>query len=125
MTGERARGRLVHRSHWDREGYLPVSRFTLLLVELIDRILDILDTESDYVSFMLDGQAVVLEDYLELRPENARRIEGHIRSGRIVIGPCYVLPEEVLASGEAHIRNFIEGRKVHTSRFQARGDQDG
>ena len=54
---------LVPHTHWDREWYLPQSRFSLILVKLIDRLLDILRTEPDYVSFMLDGQTIAIEDY--------------------------------------------------------------
>jgi alpha-mannosidase len=103
---------LVPHTHWDREWYLSQPQFSLILVRLIDRLLEILESEPDYLSFMLDGQTIALEDYLELKPEAAPAIEAHVRAGRILIGPWFVLPDEVLISGEAHIRNYLLGRRL-------------
>ena len=36
---------------------------------------------------MLDGQTIVLDDYLQMRPENEAVIRQHVQSGRILIGP--------------------------------------
>ena len=36
---------------------------------------------------MLNGQSLVLEGYLEIRPENCSRLEQYIRRGRILTGP--------------------------------------
>ena len=44
------------------------------LVQCIDKLLEILATEPDYMHFMLDGQTIVLEDYLEIRPDRERRL---------------------------------------------------
>ncbi len=103
---------LVPHTHWDREWYLPKPGFSLLLVALVDRLIDILDREPDYRAFMFDGQTIALEDYLELNPDAEARIRRYVEAGRIIIGPWYVLPDEVLISGEAHIRNFLAGRRV-------------
>ena len=40
-----------------------------------------------YPSFELDGQTVILEDYLEVKPENAGRIKKLVEKGRLNIGP--------------------------------------
>jgi alpha-mannosidase len=58
---------------------------------------------------MLDGQTIVLDDYLEVRPEQEERLKKYIRSGRIQIGPWYVQPDEFLVSGESLIRNLQLG----------------
>src|SRR5262249_51813255 len=34
------------------------------------------------------------------------------RSGRVSLGPWYVQPDSLLPSGEAHVRNLLEGRRV-------------
>src|SRR5207237_8847797 len=65
----------------------------------------------DFEGFMLDGQTVVAEDYLEIRPEAREELAGHVRSGRIALGPWYVLPDEFIPSGESLIRNLLLGRK--------------
>ena len=61
---------------------------------------------------MLDGQTVILEDYLEVRPEMKGLLENAISTGRIQIGPWYVLPDENLVSGEAIIRNLERGMAI-------------
>src|SRR5262249_50788613 len=62
--------------------------------------------------FLLDGQTVVLEDYLEIRPEQRGALAEACRAGRIAIGPWYVQPDSLLPSGEALVRNLLEGRRT-------------
>ena len=99
-------------THWDREWYEPFQEFRMWLVELVDDLLDLLERQPAYTCFHLDGQAVVLEDYLRVRPENRDRLVAQMRAGRIVAGPWYVLPDEWLVSGESYIRNVMKGRAV-------------
>ncbi len=103
---------LVSHTHWDREWYEPFQVYRSRLVALVDSLLEILDQEPRFGSFTLDGQAVVLEDYLEIRPKRRPDLEGHIRAGRLHVGPWYVLPDEFLVSGESLIRNLIMGRRL-------------
>lgn len=103
---------VVSHTHWDREWYLPFQLFRLKLVRLVDRLLRILAEDPDYRYFTLDGQAIVLEDYLEVRPEREAEIRAHVQSGRLLIGPWYVLPDEFLVSPEALVRNLLLGRRV-------------
>ena len=103
------RGFIVPHSHWDREWYLTFQQFRFKLVQLVDQVLDILEQDPQFKYFTLDGQTVILEDYLEIRPEERGRIERLIREGRLLIGPWYVLPDEFLVSGEALIRNLQKG----------------
>ena len=103
---------LVCHTHWDREWYLTREEFRLKLVRLLDRVLDLLERDESFASFMMDGQTIALEDYLQIRPENARRLSAAIRSGRLLTGPWYVLPDELIVSGESHVRNYLTGRSV-------------
>lgn len=105
-------GYLIPHTHWDREWYEPFQLFRARLVEVIDAVLEILDTHPDYRRFTLDGQAIVLEDYLEIRPEARERISQQVRSGRLRIGPWFVLADEFLVSPESLIRNLMLGREV-------------
>ena len=100
---------LVPHTHWDREWYQTFQQFRMRLVHAIDRLLDILDRDPAFTHFMLDGQTIVLEDYLEVRPENAERLKNYIHSGRIQIGPWYLQPDEFLVSGESLVRNLQIG----------------
>ncbi len=101
---------IVPHTHWDREWYLPFQRFRYMLVQLVDELLRILQ-DQDYV-FMLDGQTVVLEDYLEIRPERAQELLQRIREGKIAVGPWYLLPDEWLVGGESLIRNLEYSREL-------------
>lgn len=103
---------VVSHTHWDREWYRPFEQFRWQLVRLVDRLISLMDTDPDYRFFMLDGQAVVLDDYLEIRPEREPDLRRLVQQGRIQIGPWYILPDEFLVSGEATIRNMLKGWKV-------------
>ncbi|MBN2150342.1 MAG: hypothetical protein JW839_02735 [Candidatus Lokiarchaeota archaeon] len=103
---------IVSHTHWDREWYLPFEGFRFKLVYTIDKLLKILDDDSRFANFTLDGQSVVLEDYLEIRPQNRPRLEHYLKEGRISAGPFYILPDEFMISPEAHVRNLLLGKRV-------------
>lgn len=100
---------LVSHTHWDREWYHPAERFRQRLVALID---ELLDAPADGATFLLDGQTIVLEDYLEVRPERAAEVAAAMREGRIEAGPWFVLADELIPGGEALVRNLLAGRRT-------------
>ena len=102
---------LVPHTHWDREWYLPFEDFRIHLVEVIDEVIATLEARPEY-RFTLDGQAILLEDYLEIRPELEDRLRALLRAGRIDTGPCYTLPDEFLVGAESLVRNLLHGRLV-------------
>lgn len=102
---------IVSHTHWDREWYLPYEKHHVRLVQLMDALLDKLESSTAFRSFYLDGQTIILEDYLQVRPENKERLERHIRDGRILIGPWYILQDAFLTSGEANVRNMQIGHQ--------------
>lgn len=103
---------VVPHTHWDREWYLPFEFFRLRLGSVVDGVLDTLERDPSFTSFTLDGQAVVLEDYVEVRPENEARLRALLAAGRLEIGPSYVLPDEILVGAEPLVRNLLLGRRV-------------
>ena len=107
---------VVSHTHGDREWYHPVVRFRQRLVALIDDLLD--DPPGPDESFLLDGQAIILEDYVEVRPERAAELASLLQSGRLEAGPWYVLADELIPSGEALVRNLLLGKRV-LRRFRA------
>lgn len=111
----------VSHTHWDREWYQPFQEYRIRLVQLVDKLLEIFEQNPDYKYFMLDGQTIILDDYLEIRPENRTKLEGYVRSGRLLIGPWYILPDEFLVSPESTVRNLIVGAAT-CARFGARMD---
>ena len=103
---------VVSLTHWAREWRFPYEKTRMLLVDMMDGLLDLLDNNPDYPCFHLDGQTILLEDYCEARPENAKRITDYVRNGRLLIGPWLVLPEENQMSGESLVRNFLWGERI-------------
>ncbi|MDF2645802.1 MAG: alpha-mannosidase [Paenibacillus sp.] len=103
---------IYHHTHWDREWWATMQDFRIRLVELIDELLDTMDNDPEFRCFLLDGQTIVLKDYLEIRPENQERLLRYIHENRIQCGPWYILPDEFLVSGEAHVRNLMLGARM-------------
>ena len=99
---------LVPHTHWDREWYRPFQSFRMQLVDLVDRVMEMLEADDGF-AFTLDGQLATVDDYLEIRPEQEERLRGHVRSGRLAIGPWQILMDEFLVSGETLIRNLERG----------------
>jgi len=110
MKRERYTAYVVPHSHWDREWYEPFETFRARLVRLIDGVLERLRLDPAYTSFTLDGQTIVLRDYLTVRPEREAELRQRIAEGRIRIGPWFVLADEFLVSPEALVRNLELGR---------------
>ena len=101
---------VVH-SHWDREWYQPFQRMRARLLTMMDKMLAQLESGA-LPCFHFDGQTIVLEDYLEVRPDSARRIAKLVKAGKLQIGPWYLLADSFLASGEALIRNLEIGSRI-------------
>jgi len=101
---------VIPHTHWDREWYHTSAHFRQRLVPLIDEVLA--DPPPQGESFLLDGQAIVLEDYLTVRPEREEAVRTLLRDGRLEAGPWYVLADELIPSGEALIRNLLTGRDL-------------
>jgi hypothetical protein len=99
-------------THWDREWYQTFQDYRYRLVQLIDHIIAGWEDGRLQGPFQSDGQAILLEDYLEIRPERRDQVTRLLRDGHIVAGPWYVLPDEFLVSGESLIRNLEMGRRL-------------
>ena len=100
---------IVPHTHWDREWYKSYQDFRLALVELIDTLIPLLESDASYPYFMLDGQMAVVDDYLEVRPQAEERLRGLAAAGRVSMGPWYILMDEFLSSGETIVRNLQMG----------------
>ena len=101
---------VVTHSHWDREWYHTAARFRQRLVRLVDELLD--DPPHGDASFLLDGQAILIDDYTGVRPERTAELSTLLRDGRLEAGPWYVLADELIPSGEALVRNLLAGRET-------------
>jgi mannosylglycerate hydrolase len=109
VMAERRRVNIVPHTHWDREWYSPFQTFRLRLVDLVDHLLATMESDPSYARFLLDGQMAVIDDYLEVRPENEQRLRRLTAAGRLTCGPWYILMDEFLVSGETIVRNLQMG----------------
>jgi alpha-mannosidase len=100
---------VVPHTHWDREWYEPFQTFRSRLVTLLDGLLPMLERDLAYARFLLDGQTVVVDDYLDVRPEALPALQRLAASGRISIGPWMVLMDEFMVSGETIVRDLQLG----------------
>ena len=99
---------VVSHTHWDREWYHPLGRMRQRLARLIDDLLD----APDGLPFLLDGQAIVLDDYRVVRPERWPALRDALRNGQLEAGPWYVLADMLMPGGEALVRNLLEGART-------------
>ncbi len=102
---------IVFTTHWDREWIQSREQYRFRLVNLFDNLLGILQRERELV-FMFDGQTIVLEDYLAVRPERREPLQRLARAGRILFGPWYVLSDSFLEGAEAMVRNLLTGHRL-------------
>lgn len=103
---------IICNTHWDREHRHEYQETRMMLVELVDYLLDLFEKDEDFNTFIIDGQTVVLEDYLEVKPYNRARLENAIKKGRLQVGPWYTLPDHTSANPESLIRNLLIGDKI-------------
>lgn len=103
---------VIPHSHWDREWRYPIWQNRSLLVDFMDELLETLERVPEYKQFIMDGQTVIFEDYLEIRPEKREILEKYIKEGRITAGPWYTLPDLYPLDGECLIRNLLKGYRV-------------
>ena len=102
---------LVPSAHWDREWYLSFPRFQTRLVRLIDKVIYLLENDI-YPCYLLDGQSVMIEDYLAVKPENEGRLKKLISGGKLVIGPWYTVPDTFIPCGESLLKNLEKGSEL-------------
>lgn len=100
---------VVPHTHWDREWYEPLEVYRFQLVKVVDRLLEVLDTDPDFRHFHFDGQTAAIEDYLEVRAAVEPEVKRFVGSGRLAVGPWRILMDEFLCSPETIIRNLRQG----------------
>jgi len=115
MSEKKTNLHFIPNTHLDREWTMDFQHSRKLTVNFIDSLLDIMDRVPGY-KFLLDAQAVPLEDYLEIRPQNRERLAALIQLGRLNAGPWYSALDMNTFSGEAVLRNLLYGHTV-TEKF--------
>ena len=103
---------LVFQTHWDREWYYTFERYRYRLTHVIKRAVKALE-DDEIAYFVLDGQTLPLEDYLEVcENDDRKRILSLIKEGRMIIGPWFIAMDEFLVQGESMIRNLELGHEI-------------
>lgn len=105
-------GHIISHTHWDRAWYWTFEQTRVRLLDLMDDLLALMLHNQAFSYFVLDGQMVMVHDYLELRPERLDDVRALVQSGRLLVGPFYVLPDLFIPSGESLIRNLQAGHKA-------------
>lgn len=100
---------LIAHTHWDREWFLPRAAFHARLIAMFDDLLERMAADPGFRTFLLDGQTILVEDYLRARPDREGELKTLVKSGRLQVGPWYVLADELIPSGESLIRNLLLG----------------
>ena len=108
---------VISNTHWDREWRFPFERTRAMLVDMMDRLLKLFETSEGFKVFHLDAHTIPLEDYLEVRPEKLEDLKRYVRSGRLLVGPWYTLPDACSVSGESLVRNLLLIRNPKLNRY--------
>ena len=113
---------VVPETHWDRQWYQPFQVMRIRLINLTIHLLNILENDESFTCFVFDGQTVILEDILEVRPDLKKRLKKLVSERRLFVGPWYVLADEYLVSGEALIQNLLFGKRISEAFGHRMGD---
>ena len=98
---------LMH-THWDREWYFTKDETKVLLRNHMQEVMEFLEENPETI-YILDGQSVMIDDYLELEPEAELRLKALIEKGNLRVGPWYTQTDLLLVHGESIFRNLYYG----------------
>lgn len=99
---------VIPHTHWDFEWYFTHPESSVQLVYHMDDLFQALES-GQLNQYILDGQMSIVEDYLELVPENRARLERLVQNGHLKTGPWYTQCDQLIVSGESIVRNLLLG----------------
>ncbi|GAB2480592.1 mannosylglycerate hydrolase [Alkalibacterium psychrotolerans] len=100
---------LMH-THWDREWYFTKDETKVLLRNHMQEVMEYLESNPDAI-YILDGQSVMIDDYLEMEPDAEDRMRSLVDNGQLRVGPWYTQTDLLLVHGESIYRNLYYGIK--------------
>ncbi|MFP4078474.1 MAG: hypothetical protein ACLFUQ_04970 [Candidatus Izemoplasmataceae bacterium] len=103
--------KIIAHTHWDREWHKTYQENRVRLIPFMDDLMDQILNKKDFI-FTLDGQTSLIEDYLEVRPEQEARLKEAFSTGRLIPGPWYVQPDTFLPSFESLVRNRLISMRI-------------
>ena len=102
---------IINHTHWDREWFLTSIYTSEWIPGLIDRLEEMVEENPNF-RYLLDGQTLIVEDLLEIRPDYAEKVRKLVSGGNLIIGPYYAQPDWQLTSGESLMRNLQYGLEI-------------
>lgn len=100
---------LMH-THWDREWYFTKDETQVLLRNHMFEVIEFLE-KNEEVIYILDGQSVMIDDFLEFSPKWRERLKNLVEKKQLRVGPWYTQTDLLLVHGESIIRNLYYGMK--------------
>lgn len=97
-------------THWDREWYFTKDETKVFLLNHMIEVVDFLEQNSD-VKYVLDGQSVMLDDFLLFAPHYESRLRVLTQKGQLLVGPWYTQTDLMIVHGEMIIKNLYYGIK--------------
>lgn len=102
--------KIIMHTHWDREWYFTKGETQTILRTHMYEVIEYLEGNSD-IKYILDGQSVMIDDFLEFAPEYEKRLGKLIADGQLLVGPWYTQTDLMIVHGESIIRNLYYGIK--------------
>ncbi len=96
-------------THWDREWYFTTSRSKVYMMKELSDVLDTLENDPDFTTFLIDGQTSLIDEYLAWRPQDEARIKRAVSEKRLMVGPWYTQCDQFIVSAENVVRNLYYG----------------
>lgn len=100
---------LMH-THWDREWYFTKDETQVLLRNHMFEVIEFLEKNDDVI-YILDGQSVMIDDFIEFAPKWKDRLQHLVQLKKLRVGPWYTQTDLLLVHGESIIRNLYYGMK--------------
>ena len=100
---------VIPHTHWDREWFFTSDRAKAYLIKDIKDVIDHLEKNEKYGSFLLDGQTSLIEDYLSWRPQDIDRVKKLVKEKKLFLGPWYTQTDQFMVSSESIINNLRIG----------------
>lgn len=101
---------LILHTHWDREWYFTKDETQVLLVNHLQEVICYLEQNEDVI-YVLDGQSVMIDDFLAFAPHWEKRLRQVIEKKQMRVGPWYTQTDLLIVHGESIIRNLYYGIK--------------
>src|SRR2546428_1128232 len=101
---------LIPHTHWDREWYLPRAALQARLVAVTGDLIERLQAQPAYRSFLLDGQTVLVEDYLRACPDREGDLRTLVKTGRLQVGAGDGVPRGQIPPGGGGVRGLLRRR---------------